>query len=616
MFTARLAQRRFRIFTSISAALAIAVSTGLPLEGTTAHAEEGWQDGGNFPLLGDPRASREVKDRALPMVWRAFPPTLRREGPNSNLVTISTVHGLCYESMVTIHPETEEFIPSLAKEWKIENNEGAGTQTFWFRINPKARWSDDSPVTAKDVYYSWWHRVQEDRNDPSNMMVFGESYEEPVIVDDLTIKVTTKKLNWRLFLYFGGMLIYPEKYIHIPGKEYLERYNWELMPGSGPYSMKPKDLKKGQSLTLTRRDDWWAEDEPLSKNTYNFQKIKFIVIRDQELEFEKFKAGELDYYRVTRAQRWVEDIPREPLIDKGWIQKRKIYNQAPQGFSGFCMNMRKPPFDDRRVRQAFSHLFNRERLMDKLFFNEYEFIDSYFPGRDWGSADTNPKIRFDPDRAEELLWEAGYKTRNDDGYLVGADGKQFEITLNYGAQSWERIWLVVREDYEDAGIKFNLKLIDPSTLIKKMGERQFSVVFQSWGALLFPNPETSWRSSLADQPHNNNLTGFKNERVDELCKKYDVTFDRAEQKEIIREVDSIVFNEHPYALAWYGGFFRLLFWDRFGHPDRYVTRTGDVPEEQVAMLWWFDPAKEAALQEAMATGRQMPQSEIEVRPWE
>src|SRR6185503_3530839 len=101
--------------------------------------------------------------------------------------------------------------------------------------------------------------------------------------------------------------------------------------------------------------------------------------------------------------------------------------------------------------------------------------------------------------------------------------------LYYGDPSFERIWLVVKDDYEAAGVKFNLELIDGSTLIKKIDDRQFTVHYQAWSALLFPNPETSWRSDLADLPANNNITGFKNERVDALLKVYNRALDRAEQ---------------------------------------------------------------------------------------
>ena len=579
-------------------------------------AQEGWQNGGNYPAIGDPGAKREVLDKPMTIVLRSFVPTLRRQGPNSRPATIATIHGLVYQPLIDIHPNTEEFHPKLAKEWKIETDAEGGRQTFWFRLDPRARFSDGSKVTAKDVYWTWWHRIQEDRKDHSSRVTFFEGYEEPVIVDEMTIKVTTKKQNWRLFLYFGAaMLIYPAKYIHIPGKQYLEEYNWKLMPGSGPYIMKEGDLKKGESITLSRRHDWWAENERWAKNTFNFETIKFKVIRDTELEYERFRAGELDLFRITRSQRWVQEVPKEKIVKKGWVQRRKIFNQSPQGFSGLCMNMRTKPFNDPRVREAFCHLFNVELLNKKLFFNEYVIIDSYYPGRDWGNPD-NPKIRFDPDRAEELLYEAGYKERNDDGWLVDEDGKQFELTLEFAPAAWERIWLVVKKDIEEAGIKFNLKSIDRTTLIKKIGDRKFRITHQAWTGLLFPNPETSWRSDFADKKQTNNLPGFKSDKVDALLEEYNVEMDRAEQKKIIRQVDALIFKEHPFALGWYANFERILYWDKFGFPPSMFSKIGDIWMEEVVQLWWFDPQKEQELQAAMKAGKSIPQGEIEVRFWD
>jgi microcin C transport system substrate-binding protein len=578
--------------------------------------DTGWQNGGDYKQLGSPNALRVVKDRPLKISWASFPPTLRTDGPNSNLIQTRVLHGLLYESLIGIHPDTEEFMPQLAKEWRIQTDFEKGLQTFWFRLDERAKFSTGEPVLAKDVHASWWHKVSEDRKDPSNSLVYGQ-FDEPTIVDERTIKVTTKKMNWRLFLYFGGIQVMPEQYVKISGDEYIRKYDWEFIPGSGPYVMDMDQLKKGESLEMVRRSDWWAEEHDVkwARNTYNFHRIKCVVVRDRELLYEKFKADEFDHFRVGRAQRWVEEIPKEKIVQNGWVKRRKIFNQAPNGFSGIVFNMRKPPFNDKNVRLAFAHLFNREKLIDKLFFNQYEMIDSYFPGRDWGNADKNKKIRFDPQMAEEYLFDAGYMDRDDDGFLIGPDGKRLSITLVYGAPSWQRIWLVVKEDYEKAGIELKLKEIDYATLLKNIGERNFSIHFQSWGALLFPNPRTSWQSDLADKTHNNNIPGFKNAEVDKLLELYDVTFDRQKQKEITRKIDELVFQEHPYALGWYANYERVLFWDRFGHPEKWWSRIGDDPDEQILAYWWFDPAKIERLENARKNGEKLPQGQVEHRPW-
>ena len=187
--------------------------------------------------LGDRHPLRELQDRPFTISWLVFPPTLRTEGPNANLVKTSTVHQLLYETLIQLHPETEEFLPYLASHWRIENDDATGTQVFWFHIDELARWADGEPVTAADVYYSWWHRVQQDRNDPSSYITYTEGFEEPEIVDRLTIKVRTKTMNWRLFPYFGGLTIFPAKEIAIPGEQYLQDYNWSFVTGSGPYQL-------------------------------------------------------------------------------------------------------------------------------------------------------------------------------------------------------------------------------------------------------------------------------------------------------------------------------------------------------------------------------------------
>ena len=80
--------------------------------------------------------------------------------------------------------------------------------------------------------------------------------------------------------------------------------------GSGPYVLKDGDLKKGESLTLTRRDDWWGASEAWGRNTYNFDKVRFVVIMEIELAYERFKKGELDWFQVGQARRWIQDVPR------------------------------------------------------------------------------------------------------------------------------------------------------------------------------------------------------------------------------------------------------------------------------------------------------------------
>ena len=90
--------------------------------------------------------------------------------------------------------------------------------------------------------------------------------------------------------------------------------------------------------------------------------------------------------------------------------------------------------------------------------------------------------------------------------------------------------------------------------------------------------------------------GFANARVDELCTEYDKCYDVNRRIEIIREVDGIVYNEHPYVLDHFGPAQRVAFWNKFSMPDFGALRF--VDKNELMYTWWIDPEKEAALEAA------------------
>jgi microcin C transport system substrate-binding protein len=144
-------------------------------------------------------------------------------------------------------------------------------------------------------------------------------------------------------------------------------------------------------------------------------------------------------------------------------------------------------------------------------------------------------------------------------------------------------------------------------------ERKFQIRWQNWSGLIFPNPETSWRSTLADKNDNNNIAGIKNERIDELCDLYDVTFDQKKRIEIIREMDNIVMNIVPMALAWYAPYHRILYWNKFGHPEYYFTLYED--DYDIFIYWWYEPELDNELQDSMKKDEPMDVGEVEIMYW-
>lgn len=561
-------------------------------------------------FFGDPKSTIGGEFRTI---ISRFPNTFRPIGQHSGYVENNTIGGLVYEALLTRHPVTREYMPSLATHWKISPDK----LTYTYRINPNARFSDGKPVTAEDVVATWKLMMDESILEPSSQLTFGK-FQEPKAVSKYILEVKSKSLNWRNFLYFSaGLLVLPAHEIgSLTGKEFLEKYAFDMPAGSGEYILLKTDVKKGQAYGLTRRDDYWAKNEPANKYLGNFDKVFFEVIRDNtELEYEKFKKGEQDYFFYTSVttERWLKDT-NFTALENGWVQKRRVYTNGPVGTPGYTLNMRRPPFDDVRVRKAFAYLHNREAIIEKLVFNEYLPINSYYENTDYASP-ASPKMEYNPEKAMELLREAGYTSKNAQGILV-KNGKPFALEIAI-PQVIEKFVTPYQQELKKAGIDLQIKLQDGNTIWKNFMERNYTIGWVNWGGLVTPNPETSLHSSLADKNDNNNLEGFKNARVDELCSIYDTTFGYDEQVKIIREIDGIATNTHKNLFAWHPKGIRISYWDKFGMPEYVLakyTSTGDI-DAAILSYWWYDKDKAEALEKAQKEGKALPKQPIEVNYW-
>lgn len=563
--------------------------------------------------FGDSRAKTGGEIKTLES---QFPSTFRPVGQQSGTVINQSVSVLVYETLLSTHPITRQYIPSLASHWKISDDK----LTFTFRIDPNARFSDGNPVVAEDVVATWKLMMDETILEPSLQLVYGK-FEQPVALSKYIVQVKSKSLNFRNLLYFGqALLIMSHKEIGgITGKEFLEKFNYKMPVGSGEYILLENDIKKGISYTLTRRDDYWAKDYSASKYTGNIDRLITEVVKDNvELEYEKFKKGEVDLFRYNQAntEKWVKDLQYDALKN-GWITRYRVFTDGPMGTAGYTFNMRKPPFDDIRVRQAFTFLHNRKSIVEKLLYNEYAPYNSLYPNTVYENP-ANPQIDYNPEKAAQLLAEAGWTTRNSQGILM-KDGKPFvlEMALHKIA---ERFVTPYQQELEKAGIKLEIKFQDWNTIIKNIDERNFQLFFFGYGGLLTPNPETSLKSSLADKNNNNNIQGFKNKRVDELCDEYDKTFDVKRQVEIIQEIDKIAAETYMNAFSWNPRGIRFAVWNKFGMPEyalgRYTQLSYLYPVAQG--LWWVDEEKVAALENAKQSKSPLPNSKteiVEVKYW-
>lgn len=570
---------------------------------------EGWTTNNDFNTLGDPKA---VKGGQI--IWSIpdFPATLRLVGKDENSYYTRLAQTMMYESMLDSDPVNEEYTPRLATHWQISEDK----LLFKFRINPNARWADGKPVIADD-YLATFKLLLDPGLLTGGDEYYKENFDMPVAESKYIVSIKAKKVGWLYFASAAGIRLLPAHIIgNISGKDYLEKYNYDCVPGSGPYYIRKEDIDKGRSITLRRRSDYWGENEKFAKGLYNFDIIKTDVVSDETLTYEKFKKGEIDVYSVNRAQWWAEKTDFEE-VKRGIVQKRKIYNQNPGGLSGIVLNMRKPPFDDIKVRKAFAMLYDRKTFNEKLFFNSYTPTKSHFSGTVYENPN-NPVVNYNLDSAILLLEEAGWKEKNKDGYRM-KDGKVFEIEMSFTQPSQERYFTIFQEDLKKAGVKLNLKQVDGTTAFKIGNERSFTMIPANWGGQNPPNLEFSVKSKTADDPNSTNWAGHKDARIDEITDLYAKTFEKKERIKQVREVDSILVSMQPYIYGWYADYSRILFQNKFGYPKWYLSRFDDYyggSEPGIFAIWWLDPERYAEYQEALKDkGKMLTVGETEEKFW-
>jgi len=517
-----------------------------------------------------------------------------------NNVLSGELFGNMFESLLGIDGMTAEYVPGLAERWTISDDK----RTITFTLDERARWSDGTPVTAHDVVFTF-NTVLAPENLTGPHKVGLDNFETPVALDDRTVKFVAKEVHWRNLGTAGGLLILPKHAME--GKDF-NRILFSFPVVSGPYRI--GEVNEGRFVTMERREDWWARELPRNQHTANFQTLVYRFFADAENAYESFRRGLLDVFPVYVARIWVNESSGE-RFDRNWIVKQKVYNYNPIGFQGFAMNMRRPPFDDLRVRRALAHLLNREKMNSTIMYDQYFLQRSYY--EDLYSEEQpcpNELIAYDKERARALLAEAGWKANPSTG-LLEKDGKPFVLRFLTRDPSTDKFLAIYGEDLRDVGITLEIVKKDWAAWTKDMDTYDYDMTWAAWGAGLFKDPESMWHSREADRPSGNNITGFRHAEVDALIEKQREVFDVQARNDILRRIDEIVAAEVPYVLLWNINYTRLLYWNKFGMPDQVLSKYGD--ERSAFGLWWYDEDAAAELDEAMKEGRDLAPRPVEVR---
>ncbi len=503
------------------------------------------------------------------------------------------VFGLMFESLLGSDPLTGDHAPGLARSWTVSED----GRVFTFEIDPEACWSDGVSVTAGDVCWTFGKIMDPQSLAGAHKMVL-EPFDPPVALDARRVRFTARETHWRNLGAAGGLQVMPR---HAYEALDFNKLDFEFPVVSGPYRFGIH--RENVLLTMERRADWWGWTKESNRHTLNFQTIEFRFFSERENAFEAFRKGDLDVFPVYTARLWVQET-RGERFDRSWIVRQSVSNQKPVGFQGFAMNLRRAPYDDVRVRRALAHLLDRDKLNRTLMFRQYFLHRSYFEDLyDAANPCGNPDYVFDKERARTLLAEAGWLANPATGWLE-KDGRPLVVRFLNRDMTADRFLAVYREDLRDVGIQLQVERKDVAAWFRDMDAFNFDMTWAAWGSGMYKDPESLWHSREAERPSGNNITGFRDERVDALIEAQKTEFDVAKRHAICREIDKILTEQCPYVLLWNSSTTRILYWNRFGVPETVLSKFGS--ESAAMAYWWFDPDSDADLRDAMRIGRSLP----------
>ena len=430
-----------------------------------------------------------------------------------------------------------------------------------FYLRPDVKFQDGHALTARDVQFTY-----EAIMDPKNLSPRVSDY-EPVksveAINPLTVRVVYKRL-YSPAIGTWAMGILPEHLLNAktlkkealsrgmdPATFSMRQSSFNRHPvGCGPFKF--HQWKSDQNISLIRFDDYW-EGPP------NYKKYVMRIIPDPLTQEMEFYAGTLDSYDVQPFQ--VKRLKADPRFQS--------FSGPSFGYTYIGYNMRRPPFNDRRVRQALGLAIDADKIIRYVLNNQAERITGPFVKQtDYYNHQIKP-LAYDPEKALQLLTEAGWK-RNARGWLE-KNGKKFQFTLitNSGNDTRKAILAIAQDSWKQIGIDVRTDVLEWSVFIQeRVNKLDFDALVLGWSMGIDPDLYQIWHSSQTG-PHQLNFVGFKNLEADELIVKIRQEYDYKQQVQYSHRLHALIAREQPYTFLYVGKWTAVL--DR-----RIVIRDADA----------------------------------------
>ncbi|KMK23927.1 extracellular solute-binding protein [Pluralibacter gergoviae] len=479
-------------------------------------------------------------------------------------------------------------------------------------INPRARFHDGSPVTAEDVAWSF-HKFMTEGVPQFRLIYKGTTMKA---VAPLTVRIDLAKPGKEDMLSLFSLPVIPKKFwLH---RRFDEPLSSPPLAG-GPYKI--SDWRMGQYVVYSRVKDYWAADLPVNRGRWNFDTIRYDYYLDDNVAFEAFKAGAVDFRSETSTKNWATRYLGRNFTS-GYIVKEEEKNSSAQDTQWLAFNIQRPVFADRAVREAVTLAFDFEWMNKALFYGAYSRAKSYFQNSEYaarGLPDADELALLTPMKKElppEVFTAAWRPPASDGGgfdreNLLKADrlltaagwvlkGQQrvnartglplrFELLLPSSANSQ---WVIpFQHNLQRIGVRMDIRQVDNSQATSRLRSRDYDMMPRPWRAVLWPSGsdlQIAWGSQYINSSYNG--PGVQSPVIDSLlAQMIRNEGNKPKLLPLARALDRVLTWNYYQLPMWYMATDRVAYWDKFSRPAVRPVYTLGFDN------WWYDASKAAKL---------------------
>lgn len=484
-----------------------------------------------------------------------------------------------------------------------------------FDIDPRARFHDGSAITAADVVFTF--DILRKEGHPQFRILYRD-VERAVAETGMRVKFVFGPGEHRdLPTRLAALPVLSRAYY---ADRDFDRTTFEAPLASGPYRV--EKVEPGRSVVYARVEDYWARDLPVNRGRFNFDRVAVEYYRDRDVAFQAFFSRQYDFREDFTSRQWATQYG-EPPVQSGLIVREVLPDETPSGVQAFILNLRRPKFQDVRVREALDLAFDFEWTNRTLFYSQYRRTNSMFENSDLAAhepptpseialmepfrdripdeafvrpfrapeTDGSGNLRQNLRKAVGLLRDAGYTVS--DGVLKGPDGKPFEIEFLLFEASFKRIIGPYVNNLKRLGIKAEMRIVDVANFKRRQDTFDFDIVIRRIAQPLTPGIEQRnyFGSAFAEVEGSFNIGGIRDPAVDALVEKVVRADSRTSLRTAVHALDRVLMWNRYVITQWFHGRHNVAYWNVFDRPK--ISPKFDLG---VIDTWWYDAEKAKAVE--------------------